>query len=113
MTTRINKQGYSGMFDAIFYARLVGALIGSSIAVVFRPGESWRHVLQKLIVGAIIGFIASPLLIDYLAVAHSLDYWLASATFCGLTGYFSLQLLFSEAATKLLIAVLGVSSGKK
>ncbi len=76
-----------------------GATIGSSIAVVFKPSEDNYLVLfKRFVLGAIIGFISAPVLIDFLGWPHIFDYWLAASTLGGLLGYLFLQLLFSDAA---------------
>lgn len=85
----------------LFWVKVAGASIGSSIAVVFKPGQDkgWSLV-KRFILGTIIGFIAAPVVIDWLNWEHTVDYWLAAATFSGLLGYLFLQLLFSEAAAR-------------
>lgn len=79
------------------WLKLGGAAVGSSIAVVFRPGgDSWLKLAQRFVIGTILGFISAPVVIDTLGWKHSPDYWLASATLGGLIGYLLLQVVFSR-----------------
>ena len=81
----------------MFWLKVSGAAIGSSIAVVFKPcGDTKLKLLQRFVIGTILGFIFAPQLVDFFDWDHTLDYWLASATICGLLGYLMLQFLFSS-----------------
>lgn len=81
----------------MFWLKISGAAIGSSIAVVFKPsGDTRLKLLQRFVIGTILGFIFAPQLLDFFDWGHTLDYWLASATICGLLGYLTLQFLFSS-----------------
>ena len=83
-------------YDALLTMKLIGASIGSSIAIVFSPGrDSKLKLLKRFIIGVIIGFIFAPILIDWLGWPHQLDYWLAASVLSGLCGYLSLQVLFT------------------
>lgn len=85
------------MIDMTMALKILGASIGSSIAVVFKPGaDNGLRLLQRFIIGTIIGVISAPVVIDFFKWEHSPDYWLAAAALCGLNGYLVLQLLFSE-----------------
>ncbi len=89
------------MLDNIFWAKASGAAIGASIAVVFKPGgDSRLKLIQRVVIGTIIGFISAPAIIDYTGLDHTPDYWLASATLGGLLGYLALQFLFSDKAAE-------------
>ncbi len=86
----------------IFWLKLGGATVGSSIAVVFKPGgDSVIKLIQRFVIGTILGFISAPVLIDTIGWKHTPDYWLASATLGGLVGYLLLQVLFSAEALDL------------
>ena len=89
--------------DFIFWIKAGGAALGSSIAVVFKPGgDAWLKLLQRFVIGTVIGFITAPLIIDYIGWQHTTDYWLAAATLGGLLGYLFLQLIFSQEARRYL-----------
>ena len=89
------------MINETFLAKLLGSVMGSAIAVVFNSKESNNLLmLQRFIIGSVIGVVAAPVVIDKLAWAHTFDYWLASAALAGVTGYFLLQLLFSDKLTE-------------
>ena len=86
----------------ICWLKLGGATVGSSIAVVFAPGgDSWLKLLQRCVLGTIMGFITAPVLIDAAGWQHTPDYWLAAATLGGLIGYLLLQIVFSTEALAL------------
>lgn len=83
--------------DITLFLKILGASLGSSIAVVFKPaGDSYLRLFQRFIIGLIIGVISAPILIDFFGWEHRTDYWVAAAAFGGLIGYLILQLLFSE-----------------
>ena len=80
----------------IFWVKVSGAAIGSSIAIVFKPGEdTWLKLCQRFVIGTVFGFIVAPIVIDKLGWQHTFDYWLASATIGGVFGYLILQFIFS------------------
>lgn len=86
--------------SVLFWMKAGGAAMGSSIAIVFRPGDDEKgQLFKRFILGTIIGFVLAPVLIDLIGWAHTPDYWLAAATMSGLLGYLFLQFLFSEAAS--------------
>jgi len=81
----------------VIWAKVCGAVLGSSIAVIFQPaGDNNRRLFARFVIGTVIGVVFSPVLIDWLKLVHSWDYWLASATACGATGVLVLQVLFSQ-----------------
>jgi len=81
----------------ILWAKVCGAVLGSSIAVIFQPdGDNNRRLLARFVIGVVIGVVFSPVLIDWAKLEHTWDYWLASATFCGSIGVLALQVLFSQ-----------------
>lgn len=85
--------------ESLFWIKAGGAAIGSSIAVVFKPGgDPIYKLLTRFVLGMIIGFIMAPIVIDGFNWTHTPDYWLAAATLSGLLGYLFLQLLFSDAS---------------
>lgn len=89
--------GVSRMETAVFWLKASGAALGSSIAIVFQPGgDGYLKLLQRFILGTILGFIAAPVLIDHFGWEHTPDYWLAASTLGGLSGYLLLQFLFSR-----------------
>lgn len=91
------------MIDTTLLVKIIGASIGSSVAVVFKPGVDNRlRLVQRFVLGAIIGVIFAPVAIDFFKWKHSPDYWLAAAALCGLLGYLALQLLFSETTSELI-----------
>jgi uncharacterized membrane protein YdcZ (DUF606 family) len=82
--------------DLIFWIKVAGGAIGSSIAVVFKTGgDPWLKLTQRFAIGTVGGFISAPALIDYMGWTHTPDYWLASATIGGVVSYLALQLLFN------------------
>ena len=83
--------------------KIIGASLGSSIAVVFKPGgDSKMKLFQRFLIGVIIGVIASPIIRDWLEWPALVDYRLAAGTLGGLFGYLVLQLLFSEKTHEIL-----------
>ena len=84
---------------AVFWLKIGGASMGSTIAVVFKTGgDTNAKLFQRFVLGTIIGFISSPVLIDFLGWTHTPDYWLAAATLSGILGYLFLKLIFRDAA---------------
>ena len=95
----------------ILAAKILGAAIGSSIAIVFkRGGDHKLKLLQRFALGAIMGFVFAPFIVQFVGVAHTFDYWLASATLGGVVGYLFLQVVFSDWARDALRARI---SGRK
>ena len=91
------------MLDGSLIIKIIGASLGSSIAVVFKPGtDSYFRLVQRFIMGAIIGVISAPVIVDILKWEHRVDYWLAAASLGGLLGYLILQILFSEATAEVI-----------
>lgn len=89
-------------------------MIGSSVAIVFKPGgDSWLKLVQRFVLGTIIGVISAPVLIDLFGWNHTVDYWLASAAFGGLVGYLALQVLFSDLAKAIATEILKKRVHKK
>lgn len=85
------------ILEALLWIKAGGSMLGSSIAVVFTStGDHPLVLLKRFVLGTIMGFISSPIIIDTLKWDHSFDYWLASATLGGLLGYLFLQMLFSN-----------------
>lgn len=85
------------MIKEYLVARLLGAILGSSLAIVFNTkGHSPVLLLQRFVIGAIIGFVSAPVIIDYIGWQHTFDYWLAAATLGGMLGYLVLQMVFSD-----------------
>lgn len=83
--------------DMVLIIKIIGASLGSSIAIVFKPGgDGWLRLVQRFVLGTIIGVISAPVITDFFEWEHSFDYWLASAALGGLLGYLFLQLVFSE-----------------
>ena len=81
----------------VIWLKISGSILGSSIAVVFRPGgDPLLKLLQRFIIGTILGFIFSPIIIDSLGWPHTWDYWIASSCAGGLFSYLLLQFLFSQ-----------------
>ena len=76
-------------------AKAVGATIGSSLALIFRPNCTPFVLFQRFLVGVIFGFILAPIVIDYFGWKHTFDYWLASSTLTGALSYYVLNLIFS------------------
>ena len=76
----------------------IGAMVGSSIAVVFQGGgESGVKIFQRFIIGMSSGFISAPVIVDALSWDHTrADYWLAASTLGGVSSYLVLQFLFSK-----------------
>ena len=83
----------------VIWLKAGGAAMGSSIAVVFMPGgDTWLKLLQRFVIGTVLGFIFAPMIRDWLAWPSGGDYWLAAATLGGLVSYLALQLVFSQEA---------------
>ena len=101
MTTQTNSKNKAGgnMLGetALMWVKAGGAALGSSIAIVFRPGgDPPLKLFQRFLIGTIIGFIAAPPIRTFFEWPMELDYWMASATLGGLIGYLFLQWLFSR-----------------
>jgi len=95
----LNKMEIISFFIShpILWAKIIGASVGSSIAVVFQPnGDNNRRLLARFIIGAVLGIIFSPLLLDTLKMPHTWDYWLAASSFIGAVGVLVLQVIFSR-----------------
>ena len=87
--------------DLITLCKVIGATIGSSIAVVFKPGgDSILKMIQRFVIGTILGFISAPFMIDYFGWSHTTDYWVAAATLGGRIGYMALQIILGEDTIK-------------
>lgn len=86
----------------IYLVRIIGAIVGSSLAVVFDKGDNWAHRFERFMIGGFFGAICSALLIHWFEWPDTLDFWLLSSFLCGLVGYLFLQLLFSDWAKSLL-----------
>lgn len=87
----------------LLLAKIVGSIAGSSIAVVFQPGgDTKRRLINRFIIGTVLGFIFAPFVIDYLNWQHTFDYWLASATLSGLFGVLAMQFIFNLDFNKLI-----------
>lgn len=81
-----------------------GAAVGSSIAVVFKPGgDPWHRLLSRFIIGTCMGFIFSPLLSDFMGWPNTMNYWLASSCAIGMFSVLLLQILFSEETRRAII----------
>lgn len=77
--------------------KAIGSTLGSGIAVIFRPGGDKAHkLLSRFFIGAILGVIFAPVFIDYMGWEHQFDYWLAAGCATGLTGYLTLEILYSQ-----------------
>lgn len=86
------------MLDGPLIIKIIGASLGSSIAVIFKPGkDTYFRLFQRFIMGMIIGVISAPIITEFFGWKHAVDYWLASAALGGVLGYLILQVLLSEA----------------
>ncbi len=83
------------MVNETMMAKLIGAILGSSIAIVYVKDCTPTSLLIRFVIGVICGFIAAPIIIDYLKWEHSFDYWLAASTLGGVGSYFTLHHVFS------------------
>jgi len=97
--------GVQNMFEIItVWLKMGGAALGSSIAVVFRPGgDGSLKLFQRFVIGTILGFIFAPQILDFFGWTRTPDYWLAAACLGGLISYLLLQALFSEQALQYLL----------
>lgn len=86
----------------IYIVKIIGAVVGSSLAVVFEKGDTWVRRFERFVIGASVGVFCSALLIHIFDWPDTLDFWLLSSFLCGLAGYLFLQLLFSDWARSLL-----------
>ena len=78
--------------------RILGAILGSSVAVIFRHSEeSGERIVDRWLIGLIIGSIFAPHVLNYMNWPNTWDYWLSSGAVMGLLGYLLMRLLFSEA----------------
>lgn len=90
------------MIDTTLIVKIIGASLGSSIAVVFKPGgDSHFRLFQRFVIGSILGVISAPIIVDFFKWKHEIDYWLAAAALGGVLGYLLLQMLFSDATIEL------------
>lgn len=90
----------------VVYMKAAGAVMGSSIALVFND-DNKTNIALRFLIGTIIGFISSPVIIDWLKWQHTADYWLAAATLGGLFGYLTLQIIFSDKSKEIIRKRLG------
>lgn len=97
------------MFEfALIWVKIVGAMIGSSVAVIFQPnGDTrWKRI-QRFVLGSICGTISAPIIRDLIGWPDHFDYWLASAALGGLFGYLFLQVALSKQVIDRVKAKLG------
>ncbi len=81
----------------ILLAKIIGAVLGSSIAVIFQPDhDTPTRLLARFVIGVVIGVVFSPVVLDWFKLAHVWDYWLAASTGCGATGVLIMQIIFSK-----------------
>ena len=81
----------------VIWLKISGATIGSSIAVVFQPGnDSNRTLVKRFVIGVILGVISAPIILDFFTWPHTPDYWLAASCIGGLIGYLLLQWVFTR-----------------
>ena len=94
------------MDGSLIYAmKLGGAVVGSTIALVFKPLPTdenkvtrWIRIFHRFWIGVIMGFIFSPIVLDFFGWMRTPDYWLAAATLAGSLGVVFLQIIYSDAA---------------
>jgi hypothetical protein len=80
------------------WAKVSGALTGSSIAVVFKPGgDSYSRLIKRVVLGFIIGVLSASRIRILLGWELNFESFLQASAIGGLVGYMLLQLLFSDA----------------
>jgi len=85
--------------ETFFWFRMLGAFIGSSVAVNFRwRGGTARSLISMLAVGVATGFVSSRWIIDFFKWSNTSDYWMISSAIGGVLGYLLLKILFSAKA---------------
>lgn len=91
------------LLEQVIAVKIAGSAIGSSIAVVFKKGKGDNPpLLERWVIGMILGFSASPFLLDWLGASHTLDYWFASTIWCGSCSYLTLQTIFNYKASDII-----------
>lgn len=105
------------MMDAgliLLIKKIIGASIGSSIAVVFKPdGDTKAQLWKRFWIGVVIGSIACPILMDWFGWPTTTEYVISAASLGGVTGVLALQLLFSNATRDLIDAGIKKGVGKE
>lgn len=94
--------------ESTLLAKIAGSITGSTIAVVYYGKCTMRKLLERLIIGAIIGFSAAPFALDAFKIEHTLTYWFSSSVLCGSLSYLLMHGLFSirfEMIIKILTAL--------
>lgn len=83
--------------ETFYIMRLVGAGLGSTIAVIFKLRDGTiRAGLLMFAVGVITGYIASRLILDSFGWKNIADYWLIASGIGGALGYICLQIVYSS-----------------
>lgn len=91
------------MIDSLWITKTAGAAIGSSIAVVFKPGgDPILKLIQRFIIGTILGVIFAPGVLYYLGWPQNFENWLSGSALTGLVSYLILQIIFSEKTSEVI-----------
>ena len=87
--------------DLVLTLRIVGAAVGSSVAVLVKlEAKNLLIQFKGFIVGTVTGVIATPFIIDYFDLIHSFDYWLGIAFVNGMFGFIIVRFLLSDEVLK-------------
>lgn len=92
-----------GMWE--FIARVLGAVVGSSIAVVFHFGEDRATSLKRFFIGFAFAMSTSGTTLAYMqrhyGFTSNVDDWLFVSTLLGALGYLVTSLVYSQAMSDL------------
>lgn len=94
--------------ESTLIAKIAGSITGSAIAVVYYGSCTKRKLLERFVIGSIIGFSAAPFALDAFKVEHTLTNWFSACVLCGSVSYLCMHGLFSirlETIIKILSAI--------
>jgi uncharacterized membrane protein len=74
-------------------ARVVGALWGSLVALLFYPPKTKTEAIRRFVAPTVIGAIAAPVLLYYIGWPRELDYFIASSGAIAFISWFLLPIV--------------------